>query len=218
MNQVLAALGRVGLVPVIKIESAEDAVPLARALFEGELPVAEITFRTAAAGEAIHRIARDLPEMILGAGTVLTARQVDQAVEAGAKFIVSPGFDPAVVDWCLARDIAVTPGVATPSEVIMALARGLQCLKFFPAEELGGTRMLKALAGPFGDVQFIPTGGITAVSLPDYLRLPNVLAVGGSWMATAALITTGQFDEIRRLAEEARRIVTSVRGGSEVAK
>ncbi len=212
MNEVLHAISQIGLVPVIKVDRAEDAVPLARALVEGGLPVAEITFRTAAAREAIRNIAAGLPEMILGAGTVLTVQQAEQAVEAGAKYIVSPGFDPSVVDWCLARDVAVTPGVATPTEVIMALGKGLHNLKFFPAEELGGIRMLKALAGPFGDVRFIPTGGITASSLPDYLRLPNVFAVGGSWMVSAALIGAGKFDEIKRLAGEARQIVATVRG------
>jgi 2-dehydro-3-deoxyphosphogluconate aldolase/(4S)-4-hydroxy-2-oxoglutarate aldolase len=218
LNDVLGTIGRVGLVPVIKIERAEDAVPLARALVEGGLPVAEITFRTAAAGDAIRRIAAELPDMILGAGTVLTLKQAEQAVNAGARFIVSPGFDPSIVDWCIAQGVVITPGVATPTEVTAALGKGLHTLKFFPAEELGGIRMLKALAGPFGDVGFVPTGGISAANLADFLRLDNVVAVGGSWIATAAMISAGQFGNIKRLAAEARQIVAEVRGGSEVSR
>jgi 2-dehydro-3-deoxyphosphogluconate aldolase/(4S)-4-hydroxy-2-oxoglutarate aldolase len=215
MNDMLAALGRVGLVPVIKIERAEDAVPLARALLAGGLPAAEITFRSAAAADAIRRIAAEVPDVILGAGTVLTVAQAAQAVEAGARYLVSPGFDPQIVDWCLARNLPLLPGVATPTEVLLALDKGLYRLKFFPAEELGGLRALKALAGPFADVSFIPTGGISATNLADYLRLPNVLAVGGSWMVTPALVAGGQFAEITRLAAEARGIVRAVRGESE---
>lgn len=216
MNEVLRAIGTVGLVPVIKIERAEDAVPLARALVEGGLPVAEITFRTEAAGDAIRRIAAEVPEMILGAGTVLTLQQAEQAMQSGARFIVSPGFDPSIVDWCMAQGIVITPGVATPTEVTAALSRGLSTLKFFPAEELGGIRMLKALAGPFANVGFVPTGGISAANLGDYLRLRNVIAVGGSWVATAAFIGAGKFGDITRLAAEARRIVADVRGESDV--
>lgn len=216
MNEVLRAIGKVGLVPVIKIERAEDAVPLARALVEGGLPVAEITFRTEAAGDAIRRIAAEVPEMILGAGTVLTLQQAEQAMQSGARFIVSPGFDPSIVDWCMAQGIVITPGVATPTEVTAALSRGLSTLKFFPAEELGGIRMLKALAGPFANVGFVPTGGISAANLGDYLRLRNVIAVGGSWVATAAFIGAGKFGDITRLAVEARRIVADVRGESDV--
>jgi len=214
MNDTLQALGQVGLVPVIKIDRAEDAVPLARALVDGGLPVAEITFRTAAAEEAIRRIARALPDMILGAGTVLSVQQAEQAVTAGARYIVSPGFDPPIVDWCIERGIPITPGVATPSEVMMALNKRLTILKFFPAEEVGGVRMIKALSGPFGEVHFLPTGGISATNLADYLRLPNVIAVGGSWMASTALITAGQFGEITRLAAEARQLVCEARGES----
>ncbi len=194
MTDVLGAIGQVGLVPVIKIDRVEDAVPLAEALAGGGLPVAEITFRTAAARDAIRDIATRLPNMLVGAGTVMTLEQAEQAVDAGARFVVSPGFDPAIVDWCLARDIAVTPGAATPTEVMMARAKGLKVLKFFPAEELGGVRMLKAFSGPFGGLKFVPTGGISAANAGDYLRLPNVLAVGGSWMASAALIAAGRFD------------------------
>ena len=213
MDQVMCELRQVGLVPVLRVDRAEDAIPLAHALVDGGLPVAEITFRTSAAAEAIRRVACEFPEMLLGAGTVLTIQQAAQAVEAGAKYIVSPGFDSTIVDWCVERAIPITPGVATPSEVMAAMSRGLQHLKFFPAEELGGVRMLKTLAGPFGGVQFIPTGGITAATLPDYLRLANVVAVGGSWIATATLVAAGRFEEIRRLAEEARQIVASVRAG-----
>jgi 2-dehydro-3-deoxyphosphogluconate aldolase/(4S)-4-hydroxy-2-oxoglutarate aldolase len=215
MTDVFAALGQVGLVPVIKIDRAEDATPLARALAAGGLPAAEITFRTPAAAAAIRRIAGAVPDLILGAGTVLTVEQAAQAVEAGAQYLVSPGFDSQIVDWCLAHGIPILPGVATPTEVIMALNKGLPLLKLFPAEELGGIRLLKALAGPFTEVRFIPTGGITAANLVDYLRLPNVVAVGGSWMAPGKLIAAGQFGEITRLAAEACGIVRAARAESE---
>ncbi len=212
MEDVLTALGDAGLVPVVKIDRAADAVPLAEALLAGGLPVMEVTFRTPAAGDAIRRIAQAVPTVTLGAGTVLTVAQAQEAVDAGARFLVSPGFDPAVVDWCRAHGIPVVPGVATATEVLAALGRDLTLLKFFPAEELGGVRMLQALAGPFPDVRFIPTGGITAATLPDYLRRPNVIAVGGSWMVAARLIAQGAFGEITRLAAEAVAVVRKVRG------
>lgn len=213
MDTITAALGEIGLVPVIKIDRPEDAVPLARALLEGGLGCAEITFRTAAAAEAIRQIAREVPELLVGAGTVLNVAQAQQAADAGAKFLVSPGFDPAVVDWSRERGVLMLPGVATPTEVQMALARGLRLLKFFPAEEAGGVRMLKALHGPYQDVRFMPTGGIKPANLPEYLALPNVVACGGSWMATAELIAAGRFDEITRLSAEARAVVDRARAG-----
>lgn len=212
MERIFEALGQIGLVPVIRIDKPEDAVPLARALVEGGLGCAEITFRTAAAEEAIRRVASELRDMLVGAGTVLTAQQAEQAVRAGAQYIVAPGFDPAVVGWCQEHQVPVLPGVATPTEINMALARGLTLLKFFPAEELGGVRMLKALYGPYQEVKFIPTGGINVQTLPEYLALPNVVACGGSWMATGKLISEGQFDEITRVAKDARAIVRRVRG------
>jgi 2-dehydro-3-deoxyphosphogluconate aldolase/(4S)-4-hydroxy-2-oxoglutarate aldolase len=211
LNPVLSELGRAGLVPVIKIDRPQDAVPLAAALVGAGVPVMEITFRTAAARDAIQRIARDVPAVVLGAGTVLTLEQAQEAVDAGARYIVSPGYHAGIVDWCGARGIPVAPGVATATEIMSALDKGLQILKFFPAEELGGVRMLKALAGPFANVRFIPTGGITAGTLAEYVALPNVFAVGGSWMVAPRLIAAGDFSEIARLAVEARNIVRQVR-------
>ena len=211
MTDVLEKLGFLGVIPVVKIERAEDAVGLGRALLEGGLPCAEITFRTAAAEEAIHRISTSLPEMIVGAGTVLSVDQADQAVSAGARFIVSPGFNPKVVDWCLDQQIPVTPGVATPTEINMALDKGLEILKFFPAEALGGIKTLRALAAPYGGVRFIPTGGVNAENLGEYLSLPYVHACGGSWLAKSELISAGKFAEITRLVHDARIIVRQVR-------
>ena len=211
MQEVLQRLGRIGVVPVIKIDDAAHAIPLAEALIAGDMPVAEITFRTGAASASIRDISRKFPNMLLGAGTVLTVSQAQQAVDAGARYIVSPGFSPSVVDWCLQHHVPVLPGVATPTEIIAALDTGLTVLKFFPAEEFGGVRMLKALASPFSTVQFVPTGGITPASLPDYLRLPNVLAVGGTWMVKSDLIAASRFPEITRLALEARALVTQPR-------
>ena len=215
MEKIFEALGQIGLVPVIRIDQPQDAVPLARALLEGGLGCAEITFRTAAAEEAIRRVAAELPDMLVGAGTVLTLQQAEQAVKAGAQYIVAPGFDPAIVSWCQERRVPVLPGVATPTEINMALTRGVTLLKFFPAEELGGIRMLKALYGPYQEVKFIPTGGINAQSLPGYLALPNVVACGGSWMATGKLISAGQFDQIAHMARDARTIVRRARGEEE---
>jgi 2-dehydro-3-deoxyphosphogluconate aldolase/(4S)-4-hydroxy-2-oxoglutarate aldolase len=212
MNRVFELLGEIGVIPVIRIDRSEDAVPLARALLGGGLGTAEITFRTAAAAEAIGRITREVPDLLVGAGTVLTIQQAEQAIAAGARYIVSPGFDAAIVDWCQAHNIALLPGVVTPTEINMALAKGLSVLKFFPAEEMGGARTLKTLYGPYQEVRFVPTSGINAATLPEYLALPNVVACGGSWMATAAMIAAGQFAEITRVAAEARAIVARVRG------
>jgi 2-dehydro-3-deoxyphosphogluconate aldolase/(4S)-4-hydroxy-2-oxoglutarate aldolase len=213
MQEILETLGHLGVVPVVKIERADEAVPLGNALIAGGLPCAEITFRTGAAEEAIRQIASELPEVVIGAGTVLSVEQAEKAVAAGARYIVSPGFDPKVVDWCLTHDVAVTPGVATPTEINMALDKGLNILKFFPAEALGGLKTLKALAAPYVSVKFIPTGGINSKNLADYLSLPAVHACGGSWLVASKLISAGEFAEITRLAEEARAIVRQVREG-----
>ena len=215
MTKIFEALGQIGLVPVITIDRAEDAVPLARALLAGGVGCAEITFRTTAAAEAIRRMTGEVRDILVGAGTVLTVPQAEQAVQAGAQYIVSPGFDAAVVDWCQEQNTPVLPGVATPTEINMALARGVKLLKFFPSEEIGGMRMLKALHAPYQEVQFIPTGGIKAHNLAEYLALPNVVACGGSWMATGSMISEGKFDEITRLSREARAIVHRTRGESE---
>ena len=215
MTKTFEALSRIGVVPVITIDRPQDAVPLARALLNGGIGCAEITFRTASAEEAIQRISGECHEMLVGAGTVLTVQQAEQAIRAGAQYIVAPGFDAAVVDWCQKRGVPVLPGVATPTEINMALARGVKLLKFFPSEEIGGMRMLKALHAPYQEVQFIPTGGIKAHNLAEYLALPNVVACGGSWMATGSMISEGKFDEITRLSREARAIVQRARGESE---
>ena len=215
MTKTFEALSRIGVVPVITIDRPQDAVPLARALLNGGIGCAEITFRTASAEEAIQRISGECHEMLVGAGTVLTVQQAEQAMRAGAQYIVAPGFDAAVVDWCQKRGVPVLPGVATPTEINMALARGVKLLKFFPSEEIGGVRMLKALYAPYQEVQFIPTGGIKAHNLAEYLVLPNVVACGGSWMATGSMISEGKFDEITRLSREARAIVQRARGESE---
>jgi 2-dehydro-3-deoxyphosphogluconate aldolase/(4S)-4-hydroxy-2-oxoglutarate aldolase len=197
------------IVPVIVIDDPDDAVRLGEALLAGGLSCAEITFRTARAGEALRRIAADVPSLLAGAGTVLTPEQAAAARDAGAQFIVAPGFNPRVVDYCLDRDIPVYPGVATPTEVEAAREKGLRVLKFFPAEPLGGLPFLKAIAAPYGDVEFIPTGGINASNVASYLAFKSVVACGGSWMAPTEWIAAKQFDRIR---EESRRAVTATTG------
>ena len=216
MAEALATLSRIGLVPVITIGSPRDAVPLAEALLDGGIGCAEVTFRTPSAGEAIHGISSTCGELLVGAGTVLTVEQAEQATQAGARYVVAPGFDPAVVDWCQAHNVPVIPGVATPTEISMALARGLNLLKFFPAEAMGGVQTLRALSAPCASVRFVPTGGITAANLPQYLALPNVAACGGSWMVKESMISAGKFTEIARLSRQARAIVRQVRGEPEV--
>ncbi len=211
MLEKIQAIGNLGLLPVVQIEDAKDAVNLGNALLEGGLPCAEITFRTASAEAAIRAIAVSLPEIILGAGTVLTIAQAEKAVDAGAQFIVSPGINPRVVDWCLERAVPVIPGVATPTEIEMGLDKGLNILKFFPAQAMGGIEMLKAIAGPYGGVEFIPTGGINAQNLADYLSLPMVFACGGSWFVKTSLISAGSFVEITQLTREAVSIVEKCR-------
>jgi len=203
MNEILKAIGDYGIVPVIKIDDVENALPLAKALCDGGLPVAEVTFRTDAAEESIRRIAESLPEMLVGAGTVLTTEQVDRAVNAGAKFIVSPGLNPKVVKYCVQKNIPVTPGCANPSDVEQAIELGLDVVKFFPAEAAGGIKMIKAMAAPYTKMKFMPTGGINAKNLNDYLSFGKILACGGSWMVSDALINAKKFDEITALTREA---------------
>lgn len=200
-----------GLVPVITIERADHAGALAAALMQGGIPFAEVTFRTPAAAQAIDRMRSDAPEMTVGAGTVLTVEQADLAVRSGAQYLVSPAFDPAVVDWSEEHAVPVIPGVATPSEVNAAWQRGLRTLKLFPAEQLGGVALLQALRGPFPEVQFVPTGGITRRNLGDYARQPNVVACGGSWIASKEAISAGKFDDILAAAQEASTIVREAR-------
>ena len=204
---VMEQLGQLGIIPVVKIDEARQGPSLAKALLQGGLPCAEITFRTEAAGEAIRLISKSQPEVMVGAGTVLSVAQAQKAVNAGARFIVSPGFDPKVVDWCLKQNVPVVPGVATSTEALMALDKGLDILKFFPAEALGGIPMLEAIAAALVGVKFIPTGGISASNTASYLKLPMVHAVAGSWLATSKLISSGAFGEISRLASEAVVIV-----------
>ncbi len=207
MNEVLERIGLLGLVPVVKIENASDALSLGRALLDGGLPVAEITFRTEAAEEAIKKLSSSLPELLVGAGTVLTVDQVKRAVSAGAKFIVSPGFNPRVVDYCVENSIPITPGINSPTQIEMALERNLEVLKFFPAEASGGLAMLKSMAAPYGGVKFIPTGGINAENLNSYLSFSKVHACGGSWMVKSDLIREHRFEEITALVRNAIRVM-----------
>lgn len=193
----------IGLVPVVKIDDAEKAVPLAKALIDGGIPCAEITFRTDAAEEAIKRVSKAYPEMLVGAGTVINPQLAEKAVAAGAKFIVSAGFNPETVAWCISHNIPVVPGVCTPSEIERGLAMGLNVLKFFPAEASGGVSMLKNFAGPFAQVKFMTTGGINTNNLQDYAKTSNVLAIGGSWMVNADLINNEKWDEITALCQDA---------------
>lgn len=202
-EQIFATVRKARLLPVVVVDGAEDAVPLARALVAGGLPVAEVTFRTEAAAEAIRRIAGEVPDALLGAGTVLTPGQVKAAKAAGARFLVTPGYNPAVVQAAADEGLPIVPGVNNPTGVEQAMAAGLSAVKFFPAEPTGGVAFLKALMGPYGGMRFVPTGGIGPRNLRDYLSLPAVLACGGSWMVDPALVRAGRFDEVQRLTAEA---------------
>lgn len=199
------------VVPVVVLEDAKDALPLAEALVEGGLPCAEVTFRTDAAEESIRMMSGKYPEMLVGAGTVLTVEQVDRAVAAGAKFIVSPGFDPEIVDYCLEKKIPVFPGCITPSEVAQAAKRGMKVIKFFPAEQAGGVARIKAMASPYTMMKFMPTGGIGVENLKDYLSYDKILCCGGSWMVKGELVKNGEFDKIRALTKEAVELAASIR-------
>ena len=202
---------KIGVVPVVVLEDVKDAVPLAKALVEGGLPCAEVTFRTEAAEESIRLMAEQFPDMLVGAGTVLTKEQVDAAAKAGAKFIVSPGFDPEIVDYCLEKEIPVYPGCVSPSEVAQAVKRGLKVVKFFPAEPAGGLPMIKAMAAPYARLKFMPTGGINAKNLEEYLSCDKIICCGGSWMIKGDLVKAGEFDKIKELTAEARKLVDSIR-------
>jgi 2-dehydro-3-deoxyphosphogluconate aldolase/(4S)-4-hydroxy-2-oxoglutarate aldolase len=213
MTTLIEEIKEFGIVPVVKIEDAQQALSLGKALLAGGLPCAEITFRTAAATQAISILSSEIPDLRLGAGTVLTVEQAKSAVSSGARFIVSPGFDPKVVDWCLENEVLVIPGVATPTEINMGLGRELKVLKFFPADILGGPAAIKAIGAAYVDVKFIPTGGVSASNLASYLSLPMVHACGGSWMVKAELIGAGDYSKITSLVKEAREIVEQVRKG-----
>jgi 2-dehydro-3-deoxyphosphogluconate aldolase/(4S)-4-hydroxy-2-oxoglutarate aldolase len=203
VNETLEKIGELGIVPVVKIEKAEDALPLGRALIEGGLPIAEITFRTSVAEESIKTLTKKFSELLVGAGTVLTVEQAKKAVSAGTKFIVSPGFNPKVVDYCIENNIPITPGINNPTQIEMALERGIEVVKFFPAEATGGLSLLKSMSAPYTNIKFIPTGGINQNNLCSYLSYNKVHACGGSWMVKTDLISSGNFAEIIRLTKEA---------------
>lgn len=211
MNSTLKKLQEIGLVPVVKIDDASKALPLAQALIDGGLPCAEITFRTNAAAESIRLMRKQFPEMIVGAGTVLTRTQVDAAIEAGATFIVSPGLNPDTLDYALGKGALMMPGISDASGVEAALARGIDTVKFFPAEPAGGLPYIKALAGPYADVKFMPTGGINLSNLGSYLSCPSILACGGTWMVSESLIAEERWDEITAICQDAVKIIKDVR-------
>ncbi|HOI22687.1 MAG: bifunctional 4-hydroxy-2-oxoglutarate aldolase/2-dehydro-3-deoxy-phosphogluconate aldolase [Spirochaetia bacterium] len=212
MSNVFSIIKSIGIVPVIKLENPKDSLLLGKALVEGGLPAAEVTFRTKAAAESIALLKKEFPALTTGAGTVLTIEQAEAAMAAGASFIVTPGFNPRIVDFCLAKGMPVMPGINSPSQVEQGLERGLKLLKFFPAEVSGGVKMLKALHGPYADVSFVPTGGIDTSNLESYLQLPYVAAIGGSWMVKEDLIVSGQYDRITALCAEAVALVRRMRG------
>ena len=202
--EILDRLARAGLVPVVVLDDAKDAVPTANALLAGGVDVMEITFRTAAAADSIRAVAENCPDMLVGAGTVITLEQCKKAVECGAKFIVAPGYNDEVVAWCVENGIAVTPGCVTPTEIMAAMSHGLKVIKFFPANVYGGLNAMKALSGPFGGIKFIPTGGVNGNNVGEYISAPFIHAVGGSWVCAKADIAAGNFDKITALCKQAR--------------
>ena len=204
MDQILNRLACAGVVPVVVLDDVKDAVPTAKALLAGGIDVMEITFRTAAAADSIAAVARECPDMLVGAGTVITLDQCKKAVDCGAKFIVSPGYNDEVVAWCVDNGIAVAPGCVTPTEIMAAMARGLTVIKFFPANVYGGLGAMKALSAPFGSIKFIPTGGVNGQNVGEYISAPFIHAVGGSWVCTKADIAAGNFDKITALCKQAR--------------
>ena len=208
----LEKFSEVGIIPVVVLNDAKNAEPLGKALMEGGLPAAEVTFRTDAAEESIRIMAEKFPDMLVGAGTVLTIEQVDRAVAAGAKFIVSPGFDADIVKYCLEKDIPVCPGIQTPTELTQAVKMGLDHVKFFPAENAGGLPMINAVGAAFPHVKFMPTGGISASNVSEYLKSSRIFCCGGSWMVKGALIDGGEYDTIRSLVKEAADLVKKIRG------
>ena len=211
MNPVLEQIQQSAIVPVVVLNDANDAKPLAQALCNGGLPCAEVTFRTDAAEESIRIMTAEFPDMLIGAGTVLTIDQVDRAAAAGAKFIVSPGFDPEIVSYCIEKQIMIIPGAITPSEVIQIVKAGLETVKFFPAEAAGGLNMIKSLAAPFPTLKFMPTGGINTKNISDYLKYGKVVACGGSWMVQPSMIAEQKFAEIENLTREAVKAAQAVR-------
>ena len=212
MNAVLEKFQKIGIIPVVVLDDAKDAEALGNALMEGGLPAAEVTFRTEAAEESIRIMAEKFPDMLVGAGTVLTTEQVDRAVAAGAKFIVSPGLNPKVVKYCIEKNIPVTPGTQTPTEMEQAIELGLDIVKFFPAEPAGGLKMIKAVSAPYTMLKFMPTGGINAENVKEYLAYDKLLACGGSGMVKKDMIKNGEFDKIKEMVAEAAAIVKEIRG------
>ncbi|SUT90458.1 KHG/KDPG aldolase [Actinobacillus lignieresii] len=202
-EQIIEKLRQLKVVPVIAVEQAEDILPLVKTLAENGLPVAEITFRSAAAEEAIRLVRQHYPDVLIAAGTVLTAEQVVKAKNAGADFVVTPGFNPTIVKLCQDLDFPITPGVNNPMSIEAALSLGIEAVKFFPAEASGGVKMIKALLGPYGNLQIMPTGGISPSNIKDYLAIPNIVACGGSWFVEKSLIQAKNWDEIGRLVREA---------------
>lgn len=208
----ITKIGVNGIFPVVELQDAADAIPLGQALLDGGLPIVEVTYRTDAASEAIKRITSTYKQMLVGAGSVVHVSQAEDAISSGAQFIVAAGFNPELVDWCIGKGVPVIPGVATPSEITMGVLRELKVLKFFPAEVMGGINGLKAISAPFPGMKFIPMGGISAANMAQYLSMPMVHACGGSWLVSKSLIAQKNFDEIRRLTQEAISIVKKVRG------
>jgi 2-dehydro-3-deoxyphosphogluconate aldolase / (4S)-4-hydroxy-2-oxoglutarate aldolase len=211
MDQAINKIQELGVIPIIEIEDSSIIEDVGRVLLLAGLPLAEITFRTSEAGVSIQKLCKTYPQIIVGAGTIITISQAEEAVNSGAKFLVSPGFSISVVEWAIKHSILIFPGVATPSEILTAMDYGLNVLKFFPIEQLGGIRMLTTLAGPFKTIKFVPTGGISLTNLGDYFRLPNVLACGGSWIAHKSLLKAGKFDEITQRASDAIKVIRKAR-------
>ena len=209
MSDIFNQLKNFRIIPVIVIDDPSKSAPLGKALIDGGLPCGEITFRTANAAEAIREMAKAHPNMLLGAGTILTPAQADSAVEAGAKFLIAPGFNPEVVRHCQKKGIPILPGVMTPSDIDQAMSLGLDTVKFFPAEAAGGVNMIKSLSGPYRNIKFVPTGGVSPSNLGSYLSIKSVIACGGSWMVKDDLIAGGNFDEIKKLTAEAVALARS---------
>lgn len=212
MKELLERIGEIGIVPVVVLNDVKDAEPLAQALCDGGLPCAEVTFRTDAAEESIRRMTESFPDMLVGAGTVLTIDQVDRAVAAGAKFIVSPGLNPKIVKYCNEKGVLIIPGCANPSDVEQAIENSLSVVKFFPAEQAGGLNYIKAIAAPYTGLKFMPTGGISPKNVRSYLAYDKILVCGGSWMVKGDLVQAGEFDKVRELVKEAVEIVKESRG------
>ena len=212
MENVLERIGSMGIVPVVAIDDTVHCPELGYALIEGGLPCVEVTFRTAVAADAIKSLSTAYPDLLVGAGTVLTVSQAQTAIDSGARFVMTPGFDNDVVDWCLEEQVPIFPGVMTPTEINAARNKGVKVVKFFPAEASGGVTTLKAVSGPYADIQFIPTGGISPDNLSDYLSLPYVLACGGTWLLKKSMIVKLQFDAIKRTVRESVQIVMDTRG------